>query len=318
MERSDALSDFAARIRGVRGRAKLDATAADVFGAFAAAGVDALLLKGPALARLLYAAGESRGYSDVDVLVAPADLERARTALARAGYADVSGALGIDDVAGVVHDETWVGPDPEGHATIDLHLRLPGATVPPERVWAALAPRRTTIEIGGRAIAVLDRAGLALHVATHAAQHGAAHAKGLVDLRLGLERWPDEVWREAAALAAEIGAQEAFAGGLRLVADGAALAARLGLAATTAPAGGDERPRGTFHLEALSTARGPRARADILRRALLPRPAWIHYTYPWSRGGRPRLLAAYAVHVARAPAWALRAWRHRRGARRSG
>jgi hypothetical protein len=313
VERRDALTDFAARILGVRGRAKLDATAAEVFAAFAAADVDALLLKGPALARMLYAEGESRGYSDVDVLVAPGDLDRARAALAQAGFADLSEALGIDDVGGVVHDETWVGPDPEGHQSVDLHLRLPGAAAPAQRVWDALSARRTAIELAGRAIPVLRREGLALHVALHAAQHGAAHAKGIVDLQLALERWPEEVWRAAAALATEIDAARAFASGLRQVGDGARLAERLELAPASAP-DARERPRGTFHLQALSGARGPRARARILRRALLPRRAWIVYTYPWARGGGPLLAAAYAVHLARAPLWAARAWRYRRTA----
>ena len=303
MERPNALSDFAARIQGVRGRAKLDATAADVFAAFAATGIDALLLKGPALAQMLYAEGEARGYSDVDLLVAPADLGRAREVLARAGYANVSGRLGIEDVAGVVHDETWVGPDPDGHQTIDLHLRLPGASAAPDRVWAALAAHRTTIEIGGRDVPVLRREGLALHVALHAAQHGDAHAKALVDLRLARDRWPDEVWRDAAALAAEIGADRAYAAGLRIAEQGGAPAAR--------------RPRGTFHLQALAEAGGLGARAGVLRRALLPRPAWILYTYPWARGGRARLVAGYAAHLARAPAWAVRARHHRRAQRRA-
>ncbi len=311
MERPDALSAFAARVRGARGREKLDATAAAVFAAFADAGVEALLLKGPALAQMLYDEGESRGYSDVDVLVAPAGLQRARAALARAGYTEVSSRLGIDDVAAVVHDETWVGADPDGYETVDLHLRLPGATAPAERVWSALAAHATAIDVGGREVPVLRREGLALHVALHAAQHGAAHAKGLVDLQLALERWPEPVWRDAAALAGEVGAEAAFAAGLALLEPGAHLAGRLGLPSVAAP-WRRGAPRGSGHLDALGAAGGLRARAGIVRRALLPRPAWIRYTYPWAHGGRVRLLAAYAVHLARAPAWALRAWRFRR------
>ena len=320
MDRRDALTRFAARLQGVRGREQLDATAAAVFGAFAAGGVDAVLLKGPALARMLYEPGETRAYSDVDVLVDPAHLGRARTALAGAGYLDVSDELGVVDVAGVVHDETWVGPDPDGHQTVDLHLRLPGAKAAPERVWAAIAAGRTVIELAGREVPVLGEAGLALHVATHAAQHGAGHEKGIVDLRLGLERWPEEVWLQASALAAEIGAEAAFVTGLRLVDAGERLAQRLGLKpdprAAWATTHRGARPRGTAHLEAFAAAPGPLARAAVVRRALLPRRAWIRITYPWARGGAARLAAGYCVHLLRAPLWALRAWRHRRRGQR--
>ncbi|HUR85610.1 MAG TPA: nucleotidyltransferase family protein [Solirubrobacteraceae bacterium] len=321
MDRRDALTEFAARLQGVRGRAKLDATAAAVFDAFAADGVDAVLLKGPALARMLYAAGETRGYSDVDVLVDPAHLGRARTALGRAGYVDVSDELGVVDVAGVVHDETWVGPDPDGHQMVDLHLRLPGAAAAPERVWAALAAGRTAIELAGREVPVLGEAGLALHLALHAAQHGAGHEKGIVDLRLGLERWPEEVWLKASALAAQIEAEAAFVTGLRLVGEGERLAELLGLQpdprAEWAAAHRAARPRGASHLDAFADAAGPLARAGVVRRALLPRRAWIRTTYPWARGGAARLAAGYGVHVLRAPLWALRAWLHRRRGQRA-
>lgn len=315
MERLDALRDFAARAGGVRGRTKLDASAAAVFAAFSEAGVDALLLKGPALARLLYVEGESRGYSDVDVLVAPADLAAARAALTGASYADVSDKLGIDDVAGIVHDEVWVGPDPAGNETVDLHRRLPGAEAPPDRVWSALQSRRASIQLRGREIPVLSHEGLALHVATHAAQHGAGHTKGIVDLKLALERWPEQVWREAAELAAEIDASAAFVTGLRLLPAGRRLAGRLALepspSAEWALANRADRPRGTFHLQALAEADGLRARCRIVRRALLPRRAWIVHTYPWARHGGLRLIAAYGVHVARVPRWAARTWRFR-------
>jgi len=311
-----ALTSFAARMSGVRGRATLDATACEVLAAFRVAGVDALLLKGPALARLLYAEGETRGYSDVDLLVSPADLPSARAALAEAGYHDVSGALGIDDVAGILHAETWVGSDPQGHQTVDLHLRLPGARAPVQAAWDALVAHRTSIDLAGQTVPVLDRVGLAVHLATHAAQHGTGHAKALVDLQLGLERWPAEVWRDAAQLADEIDATAAFATGLRVVAAGAELSAELGLPSTAGLewelANREARPRGTFHVEAWRNARGLRERADLLRRALLPSREWIAYTHPWAQRRGPYLLAAYVLHIGRCPLWATRAWRFRR------
>jgi hypothetical protein len=51
---------------------------------------------------------------------------------------------------------------------------------------------------------------------------------------------------------------------------------------------------------------------------LLPQRAWVMHQYPWARRGGWRVLAAYGVHLAKAPAWAVRAWRFRRHVRRAG
>lgn len=303
---------------------KLDDAATEVLAAFEEAGVEALLLKGRALTVLLYGAGEQRGYSDVDLLVASHDLAGAEGALRVLGYENAGVAQGIDDIGGVVHAETWIGitPGSTDQLMIDLHRWLPGARATPPTAWTALAARRTWIEIGGRRAPVLDQIGQAMHLAMHAAQHGPALQKHVDELTLALERWPANVWDSAALLAREIDATEAFAAGLRLLPEGAALAARLALP-TTAELDWTirhrpDRPRGTFHLQALAEATGVRERFRILRRSLLPNRVWIMNQHPWARPGGLRVIAAYGAHLARGPGWAARAWLFHRRARRAG
>jgi hypothetical protein len=77
-----------------------------------------------------------------------------------------------------------------------------------------------------------------------------------------------------------------------------------------------ERPRGTFHLQALAEARSVHDRLDVLRRSLLPRRKWIVQQHPWATRGGFHMLAAYGAHLAKAPAWAARAWTFRRRAAR--
>jgi hypothetical protein len=316
-----ALDDFVERARGVRRRAELDATAVEVLDAFEDAGVDSLLLKGPALARLLYRADEQRGYGDLDLLVAPNDLTAARDALARLGFNESSARMvfGVDDVGGVVDSEIWVRGGYTGPILIDLHWRLPGSAAPEQIAWEGLARRRTTIEVEGRNAPVLDREGLALHLGTHAAQHGHDDVKALGDLERGIERWPAEVWQAASRLAAEIEATPAFAAGLRLLPAGADLADQLALPDTPELSWQirhrKSRPRGTYHLRALAEARGVRARLNVLRRSLFPTRRWIVVQFPWASEGRFRLIAAYTAHLARTPLWAARAWRFRRRAK---
>ena len=319
-----ALEAFAARVRAPQRprTATLEAAAVQVAEAFRSARVDALVLKGAALDRMLYDDGVHRDYSDVDVLVAPAQLPEARAALRGLGYRNASETLGIDDIGGVVHAETWIGIPAmsRDEVVVELHLWFAGAKAPAEVAWAALLARRTALELASGTVPVLDRDGQALHLATHAAQHGATYARGCTELELALTRWPDDVWRGAARLARDIQATDAFAAGLRLVPSGIALADHLGLPDTPQldwELRQDPRPRGTFHVAALAEAEGVRGRLVVLRRALLPQPRWVRRQYPWAAEGRARLIAAYAAHVLRAPAWAARAWAFHRRARRA-
>jgi hypothetical protein len=124
------------------------------------------------------------------------------------------------------------------------------------------------------------------------------------------------IWTSAADVADQVGATDAFAVGLRFVPAGIPVAKQLGL-----PMGEallreinrrEFRPRGTFHWQAFVQARGVRARANVLKRSLLPRREWIIAERPWASRGQLSLLAAYSLHLLRAPAWALSALRYRR------
>ena len=300
----------------------LEPAAVTLFSAFRQQGIDALLLKGAALDRLLYTGDEHRSYSDLDILVCPAHQRQADELMLSLGYRNGSDRLGIDDVGEVVHAETWMSPIGIASHEIDVHRWLPGATAPPPAAWDALWQRHTTIDIQGEAVPVLDRAGLALHLAVHAAQHGPAYAKGIRELSLGLQRWPSEVWTAAAELARAVGAVTDFGAGLRLAPGGVVLAAALRLPDDLARDWEirhlDERPRGAFHAQAFSERATLRERASLLRRALLPNPRWLTVEFPWLRRSRLLLPAAYLLHLARAPLWASRAWNYRRRARRGG
>jgi hypothetical protein len=320
----DALFEFIERARGLQARAELDEAAGAVLDALEEAGIGALLLKGPALARLLYRPDEHRGYSDVDLLVDPDRRAPARDVLIGLGYTDASARAvhGVVDVADIQHAEIWtrrVGGR-AGPVLVDLHWRLPGWEAPAQAAWDALLSRPAWIDLEGRRTAVPDRSALALHLATHAAQHGPQDAKALGDLTRGIERWEREVWSAAAELASEVGATAAMAAGLRLVDEGVAVARELDLpaadAVTWAIANRADRPRGTFHVRAFAEARGARERATVLRHSLLPTRLWITRRYPWALRNRALVLAAYAAHLASAPAWAVRAWRFSRRPRR--
>lgn len=316
--RDRALREFAARAENLPGLEACDLAAVELIDRLERSGVDVLLLKGPALASLLYRPGEHRGYYDVDVLVDAPALASARDTLAQLGYENRSALAGIDNFLGTVHGETWVR---SRDAAVDLHWQLAGCSAAATQTWRMLYAGRGTIAIRGREVSVPGRDGLALHLALHVADHGPNGIKALGDLARGLERWPLEVWLAAAGLADALQATPAFAAGLRLLPQGALVADRLGLGPTPELTWTilhrDARPRGTFHVRALADADGWRARAGILRRSMFPRRAWIQRQFPWARrGGWMAITGGYAAHLACAPLWAARAWWFLHSARR--
>jgi len=69
----------------------VDDQTARVMAALESSGIAALLLKGPVVARRLYAKHEQRFYGDTDVLVSPAEVVAAGRTLCALGYEQVGG-----------------------------------------------------------------------------------------------------------------------------------------------------------------------------------------------------------------------------------
>jgi hypothetical protein len=145
----------------------------------------------------------------------------------------------------------------------------------------------------------------ALHVVLHAAQHGAGSKSPIAELDRALATGDDELWRDAAMLARELGAVDAFAAGLDLTDAGRQLAARL-LLSPTRSVGTTLRattpPPVALGFVQLAQAEGVRARLEIVWRKLVPPPAFIRHWDPRARQGRLALVRAYL----RRPLWILR------------
>jgi hypothetical protein len=295
----------------------VDAATAEAAAALRRAGVRCILLKGPVLTSWLYADGRPRPYGDTDLLVSPTDQARAAAALQELGYAPT--LTGEELPPG--HDayaDTWTRRDPP--TAIDLHVTLGGARAPADRAWGLLSRDTERLEVGGAEVETLGAAGRALHVALHAGHHGARSGKPVDDLARALERADEATWRAAARLAGELDAVDAFAGGLRILPAGAALAGAIGLPAARsveAELKAATAPPLAVGLERLARAPGARAKASLLGRLLVPSPAWVRSTYPVARRGGAGLLWAYVLRLTRIARYgpqAVRAWR---GARRA-
>jgi putative nucleotidyltransferase-like protein len=295
----------------------VDAVTAEVTAALGEAGVDSIVLKGPAIATWLYDENNCRSYVDSDLLVDPAHLNATYVLLEKRGFHREFGPLphpGMDDPP----SHPWR----RGAVLVDLHETLPGATADRRHVWAVLRGGSTELSIGGRPTRVLGEPARLVHLALHAAHHGARVEPPLRDLRRALELRSDDDWAAAAAVAERIGASTAFATGLGLLPDGRRLLSRLDLediGPAESPSGAEE-VRLASGIERLSAARGLRAKAAMLGGELFPSPEFMRWWIPLARRSRRGLLAAYVwrlIYLVRYAPPALRARRMRPTATRN-
>jgi Uncharacterised nucleotidyltransferase len=275
---------------------------ADLFARFEADGVGGLLLKGASFEQWLYPEVEQRRYGDGDLLVAPGDLDAAEEGLDGLGYRRT-------------FDDRWMPSWWREHAsawfrrrdgvTIDLHRTLPGARVEDGAAWRVLSRDSDTVLVAGRSVPALGLPARGLHVVLHAAQHGAGSPQPIADLERALAQADDELWLDAAELAQELDAIDAFAAGLDLSEAGRQLAARLRLSPThsveTALRAATPPPV-ALGFEQLAQANGVAAQLEIVWHKLVPPPAFIRHWDQRACRSRTALVRAYV----RRPLWILR------------
>jgi hypothetical protein len=287
----------------------IDKVSAEVIGVFESAEIDVLLVKGPVIAAWLYPS-DVRHYGDGDLLVSPADWDRAVDVLEELGFRDFLRPLGHPRM------ESQAGTGfMRGAESIDLHSTLPGLHADPQEVWRSLWSTAQTQRVGGRTVQVPDRPGVLMHIALHAGHH--VEGKPIEDLKRAIATATDDEWRAAATLAAELDGLEAFASGLRLAPAAAPIAGRLNLAATWSlkhELRGAQVPLAEGLNELVSAPLS--AKAHLVARELFPTAAFMRWAMPLARRGRVGLVLSYPQRwlwlASRLPAAAMVLYRVRR------
>jgi Uncharacterised nucleotidyltransferase len=278
----------------------VDAVTANVVAALRRAGIESIVLRGPAIARWLYAEGEFRAYRDVDLLVEPGKRVEAEAVLTGLGL--VHRQAGFAPGESVEHASEWICRRPS--VVVDLHKSIEGVRADPGELWAALSSVSQSIHVAGLAADAPGPPALALIVALHAAHHGVHGGKHVEELRRALDRADLETWQDALLLAERLGAVRSLAAGLRLVPEGAAVAERLRLPHDTdrvtalRAAGAHSTAIGFARLAA---TRGVRAKLALVARKLVPTPAFMRHWSRLARRGRAGLVLAYLWR----PVWLL-------------
>jgi hypothetical protein len=296
----------------------VDRMTAEVVSAIEAAGLEAVLLKGPAIATRLYDPGEHRPYVDCDLLI-PAASESLVAAVLKSLRFVPDPGLGTPD-PGVAEQHAWH----RGADHVDLHGSLNGIGAPPDQVWPVLTAGSEIQGVGGHEVRVLAPGPLALLLALHAASDGPWGTKALADLRRGVRLLDRGAWHLAADLAARLDALPALAAGLELLPEGRVKLGELGV---EPPGDVMVRLRASgaaplaLSFERIRRERSSWARMRRILRGLFPGPTYMRKTTPLASHGPAGLTLAYLFR----PLWlvvqlvpGLRSWnRARRQERRS-
>ena len=168
---------------------------ADVASALAQAGVPVLVLKGAALAHLVYGDPGLRPMRDVDLLIRKADAGRALDVLGRCGF-QPGGLV----VPAHHHHLRGMAKTQEGATvTIELHHELlPRTPFVEPRDYDDLIGRSQPFEWGGISYRTLGREDMLWHVYAHAfvilpLRPGAIRLLSVADLTHATEAWIDQI-----------------------------------------------------------------------------------------------------------------------------
>ena len=289
-----------------------DKTAADVIGRLEAKGIDAILLKGPAVGALIDE--PTRTYVDCDILV-PSDLfESAEETLSEMGLRLVALDVFKHDWLRPAH--TWIGLN---GAEVDLHRAFVGVEVDATRLFKLLRGRTQQMEVGGRNVRVLDPPTRLLFLVLHAAKDGTRVGRPVRDLQKAVDRIPQDVWVQAAELAQELDAVGAFVAGLSLVPEGKRLLETLAVSAAPKTATlirtQEGAPPLAIGLDWFVSQRSFGRGLSLMIHKTFPPVSFMRAWSPLARRGRLGLAAAYLWR----PIWllgklgpAVGAWRRAR------
>jgi hypothetical protein len=307
-------------IGGVARTLLLDAAAAESVERLRAEGIRAILLKGPVTAQWLYSGHPPRGYTDIDLLVAPAEFPRALRTLEGIGYRNYVAARDTFEGAHAVplrlERPTAGGTRLPIGLSVDLHWRFDGIGAPDEVFWTVIAEDAEQMLVSGRAVDVPSEPARALLLALHAGTFRDSFRKPLRDMDRALECLPDDTWQAARDLAMRLDALPRLAAGLAVRPLGFELIKRLGLKGAVDVRSGlntaGAPPAVAEGLVRLSATPGIGPRVRLLARALVPPRAALRMTHPrLARLGIPGLALAYIYRpfwlLAKLPA-ALRAY----------
>jgi len=187
-----------------------------ICGRFAAAGVEAAAVKGPALAQQAFGGGSLRQYADLDIVVRQRDAARATRILLEDGYA---AEISEEEAGGKNIPGQYCFWRESPAALVELHtertLRYFVKGFPVEELFA----RRERVSVDGQSVPALAAEDALVFICVHGSKHFWERLMWIADVAGFVERQSGLDWGKALAVARETGTERMVRLGLLLAAD---------------------------------------------------------------------------------------------------
>ena len=199
-------------LAGSQSALRLTAELAGLMRGLEAAGVPVLAYKGPALALQAYGDPSLRRFADLDLVVAPAALERTVEALRRLGLAEEPFASPAQRAA-LIRDGHHLALHGRS-AVVELHWRFGKRVFDFREALDGVWERRETVILAGAAVPVLGRGDHLLALAIHASKGVWSTLEWTLSLAVLARDLPEGEWAGVAARARAWGCARALQVGL--------------------------------------------------------------------------------------------------------
>lgn len=145
-------------------------------------GVEALPYKGPVLAEILYGSVSTRQFSDLDLLVRPAEVPKIKALLADVGYELSLILTPREEQAYLKSGYEYTFDSPRGHNLLEIKWQILPRFYAVDFDAAGLFARVVEVQVNGVTLRTLSNEDLVLVLCVHAAKHAWARLSWLCDL----------------------------------------------------------------------------------------------------------------------------------------
>jgi hypothetical protein len=187
-----------------------------ILAAFAAARIEVLPYKGPALAALIYGDVTQRSYSDLDFLIRPRDLNRAERLLGEIGYESALKLTQRQKKSYVSSGYELVFDSKLGRNLVELHWKIVPRFYSADLDIDALFQRGCCVDVDGSSVTSLSKEDSLIVLAVHGAKHLWPRLSMLCDVA-GVAQLPGMDWDRVLAQACVLHVERILAVNLLLV-----------------------------------------------------------------------------------------------------
>jgi Uncharacterised nucleotidyltransferase len=167
-------------------------------------GIPAIPYKGPVLAETVYGDLALRDFSDLDVLVRPSDVRRAKSALQRLGYTPSTDLSSATERAYLATGYEYIFDGSAGRNLLEVQWNIVPRFYAVDFSMDRLFERASPVTLAGRAVRHLSPEDLLLTLCVHAAKHAWIRLRWLRDIA-GILKSPQLNWRVVEQRARDLG-----------------------------------------------------------------------------------------------------------------